>query len=69
MFCENHFKKTHVFEVLIFLKTPSLHDKLFENFTLPNSFIILQDLKRGIEIFLIDHYAGDIGNKTIAGKQ
>ena len=53
---------------MIFLKTPSLHDKLFENFTLPNSFIILHDLKSGIEIFLVDHSAGDIGNKTIAGK-
>ena len=53
---------------MIFLKTPSLHDKLFENFTLQNSFIILHDLKSGIEIFLVDHSAGDIGNKTIAGK-
>ena len=25
-------------------------------------------VKKSFEIFLIDHYAGDIGNKNIAGK-
>ena len=36
-----------------------------------NSIILLEDLirwKRGFEIFLIGQYAGDIGNKIIAGK-
>ena len=37
---------------------------------LSNSIISVKDLirlKRGFEIFSIDHYAGDIGNKNIAG--
>ena len=39
--------------------------------TLWNLINLVEDLirwKRGFEIFLIDHYAGDIGNKNIAGK-
>ena len=43
----------------------------WENFTLSNSIILVEDLikwKRGFEIFLIDHYAGDIGNKNNTGK-
>ena len=54
-----------------FLQTPSLDDMLLVIFTLSNSIISLKYLikwKRGFEIFLIDHYAGDIGNKNIAGK-
>ena len=54
-----------------FLQTPSLDDMLLRNFTFPNSVISLKGLikwKRGFEIFLIDHYAGDIGNKNITGK-
>ena len=38
------------------------------NFTLSNSIISVKDLirwKRGFEIFLIDHYPGDIGNKSL----
>ena len=53
------------------LQTPSLGDTLFGNFTLSNSVISVKDLirwKRGFEIFLIDHYAGDIGNKNVTGK-
>ena len=49
----------------------SLDDMLLGNFTLPNSIISVEDLrrwKRSFEIFLIDHYAGDIGNENIAGK-
>ena len=39
------------------------------NFTCSNSVILVEDLtrwKRRFEIFLIDHYVGDIGNKNIA---
>ena len=76
-------KKIHVFEVLIFLKTywycqsqgilfkHYLDHALLRNFTWSNSIILVEDLirwKRGFEIFLIDHYADDIGNKNIAGK-
>ena len=41
------------------------------HFTLSNLIILLEDLirwKRSFDIFLIDHYAGDIENKSIAGK-
>ena len=41
------------------------------HFTLSNLIILLEDLirwKRSFEIFLIDHYAGDIENKSIARK-
>ena len=53
------------------LQTISLDDILLGNFILPNSIISVKDLmssKRGFEIFLIDHYAGRIGNKNINGK-
>ena len=53
------------------LQTPSLDDIILENSTLSNSIISVKDLikwKKGFEIFLIDHYAGDIGNKYITGK-
>ena len=41
-------------------------------FTFSNSIILVDDkvkekLKRGFEIFLIDHYTGDNKNKNIAG--
>ena len=50
------------------LQTPSLDDILLEN--LSNSIIPVKDLIRlrnGFEIFLIDHYAGDIENNNIIG--
>ena len=53
------------------LQTPSLDHALLGNFTLSNSIILVEDLmrwKRGFDIFLIDYYADDIGNKNIAGK-
>ena len=54
------------------LPTPSLDAILLEKytFTMSNSIILVEDLvkwKRCFEIFLIDHCAGDIGNKNIAG--
>ena len=51
-------------------QTLSLDDILLGNFTLPNSIILMEDWirwKRGFETFLIEHCAGDIGNKNIAG--
>ena len=51
------------------LQTPSLDDILLEN--LSNSINPVKDLIRlrnGFEIFLIDHYAGDIENNNITGK-
>ena len=51
------------------LQTPSLDDILLEN--LSNSIIPVKDLIRlrnGFEIFLIDHYAGNIENNNITGK-
>ena len=81
---QKRYKKVHVFRVLIFVEdatllsfwrnsfqTPSLDDKSLGNFTLSNSIILVEDLKRwnkGFEIFLIDHYPSDVGNKNIAGK-
>ena len=53
------------------LQTPSLDDILLVNFTLLKIIISVKDLikwKRGFEIFLTDHYAGDIGNKDITVK-
>ena len=53
------------------VQTPFLDHALLGNFTLPDSIILVEDLirwKRGFEIFLIDYYADDIGNKNIAGK-
>ena len=67
-------KKIHVFEISIsknWLEAPSLDDILLESFTLPNSIISVKDLirwKRGFEMFLIDYYAGDIGNNNVTGK-
>ena len=77
-------KKIHVFEVLIFFEnilllsvsrnssqTLSLVDITLRNFTLSSSAILVKDLirwNRCFEIFLIDHCAGDIVNKNIAGK-
>ena len=55
----------------ISLQTLSLDDILLGNFTLSNPIILVEKLIRGMrdfEIFLIDHYASDIGNKKIAGK-
>ena len=52
------------------LQTPSLDDLLLENFILLNSIISVKDLIRwmiGFEIFLINHYASDIGNNNISG--
>ena len=52
------------------LQTPYLDDIILGNFTMSNSIISAKDLirwKRGIEIFLIDNYAGDIGNNNITG--
>ena len=51
-------------------QTLSLDDILLGNFTLPNSIILMEDWirwKRGFETFLIEHCAGDTGNKNIAG--
>ena len=53
------------------LQTPSLDNIPLGHFALSNSIILAENLIRwtkGFEIFLIDHYAGDIGNKNIAGK-
>ena len=53
------------------LWTPPLDDILLVNFKLSNSINSMKDLigwKRGFAIFLIDHYAGDIGNNNITGK-
>ena len=53
------------------LQTPSLDYIFLGNFTLSNSIILVEGLvrsNRGFEMFLIDHYAGDIGNTNIAGK-
>ena len=54
-----------------FLETPSLLHIFLENFILSNSIILVEDQIRwnwGFEIFLIDHYASEIGNKNITGK-
>ena len=53
------------------LPRPSLDDMLLGSFILPNSIILVKDLtrcKRSFTIFLIDQYAGDIGNINITGK-
>ena len=50
-------------------QTLSLYNILSENFTLSNSIILVENLirgKRAFEIFLIDHCASDIGNKSTA---
>ena len=53
-----------------FLQTPSLDDIISRNFTSSNLIILVEDLirqRRGFEVFLIDHYVGDIWNKNVAG--
>ena len=53
------------------LQTPSLDDRFLGSLTLSNVIILVGELirwKRGFEIFLIYHNAGDIKNKNIAGK-
>ena len=53
------------------IQTTSLDDIILGNFILSNWIISVKDLiksKRGLEIFLIDHYDGDLGNKNIIGK-
>ena len=72
------FWSTHFFEKVLllsiprnYLQTPSLGYILLETFTLSTSIILVKDLirwKRSFKIFLIDHHAGDVGNKNIAGK-
>ena len=77
-------KKIHIPKVLIFWKTYFycqsqeflLKHYLYiiyfsRNFTLSNSIILVENLirgKRALEIFLIDHCASDIGNKSTAEK-
>ena len=54
-----------------YLQTPFLGYIHLGSFTLSKSVILMNDLirwKRGFEILLIDHHAGDIGNKNIANK-
>ena len=53
------------------LEIPSLDDIFLGNVALSNSIISVEDLRkenRGFEIFSIDRYDGEIGNKNIAGK-
>ena len=53
-----------------FLQSPSSDDTLSANSTWSDSFILVEGLirlKGGFNIFLIDHYVGDIWNKNIAG--
>ena len=50
------------------LQKPSSYDIVLETFTLSNLFILVKELicwKRGFDLFLIDNYTGDIGNKNI----
>ena len=68
-------KRIYVFEVLIIWKrSVTVNLKKFSlntAFTLSNSINSMKDLigwKRGFAIFLIDHYAGDIGNNNITGE-
>ena len=79
LLAEKKDKKIHIFWSTNFLKNvlllsrnylqmPFLDYILLGNFTLAESIILVKDLKRGFEIFLIDHHAGDIGNKNITGK-
>ena len=54
-----------------FLVTPSLDDIFLGNLTWSNLIILTEDLirwNRGFEMFLIDHYASEIGNKNISRK-
>ena len=71
-------KKIHVFDAFIFfenLQVPSISKNYFQTPSLDHALLgnctLVEDLtrwKRGFEIFLIDYYADDIGNKNIAGK-
>ena len=68
-------KRIYVFEALIIWKrSVTVNLKKFSlntAFTLSNSINSMKDLigwKRGFAIFLIDHYAGDIGNNNITGE-
>ena len=57
-------KKIHVFEVRnCWKRTITVNLKKFTYFS-------ERDIKwkKGLEIFLIEHYAGDIGNNNITGK-
>ena len=63
-------KKIHIFEIFIFLKK-CFRWYTFGKFYIAKFKISVKDLikyKRGFEMFFIDHYAGDIGNKNITGK-
>ena len=80
LFCDNHatitcwlkkrtinsrFWSTHFFENIIF------RWHTFGKFYIANFNYLVEDLirwKRGFKRFLIDQYAGDTGNKNIAGK-
>ena len=56
--------------ILFLFRWYSLDGILLENFISSNSIILVEDLikqNRFFEIFLIDHCAGDIGNKNISG--
>ena len=84
LFAQKKNKKVHILKILTFwkrtvilpilkssLQIPFLDDILWQHFTLSNSIILVKDLtrwKKRFEIFLIDQYAGDNGNKNIAGK-
>ena len=69
-------EKYSFFEKLLLLsisrnlvQTPSSDDIVLGNFTFSNWIILVEDQirwKKGFEIFLVDHCAGDIGNKNIA---
>ena len=63
------FKRTATVNLTKFKKPPSLYNIHLGNFTLSDSVILMEYLircDRGFEIFLIDHFTGDIGNKNIA---
>ena len=65
--------KTYCYLLLVLrnsLQTSSLDDMVLGNFIMSNSIISVKDIiirKRGFEIFLIDHYVGDVENKNITG--
>ena len=71
------FWSTHFFENIVLqsisrniLETPPSDDTLVGNFSGQKSIILVEDLIRwmgGFEMFLVDHYAVDIGNEIIAG--
>ena len=69
---------THVFESVLLLsisknslQTPSLDDIFWDILHCQIQLFSgrpINNVKRSFEIFLTDHYAGDIENKNIAGK-